>query len=262
MSARKTINLKRTELHYLRNRVVAKYVSDEKRELNLNSNRNSYFALKRIIEKKLKGKVLFYISEYLLFKLYYETRYSTEASFNVDFINTLYLYITEAKKNRYDYFNISKQRTTSPQDETIDIIKQQYEVEKHKRRKIEFPLELFYMWFQAINRNKNRLVLISGLCFAVVSAIHFSTIKNVNHNHTGNYWVCKYEDGTKIWFRFNESVNHQFAKNYFEGKFSVKRIKCDAFKMLNNTRIPVCYDKALARQYISEFGKVRCVYRE
>ena len=63
MCTRKTINLKRTELQFLRKRTSEKYATDERTELTLNSNRNSYAALKRGIKNKLKGRA-YLIKEY------------------------------------------------------------------------------------------------------------------------------------------------------------------------------------------------------
>lgn len=265
MCTRKTINLKRTELQFLRKRISEKYAADERTELTLNSNRNSYAVLKREIKSKLKGKVELYISEYLLFKLFYETRHSSEANFNLDFVNTLYLYLTEGKKNRYHFFNFSSSLDyPEEEDDCIAIIKQVQlsRVEESEITKSELLGGVKY-WFSILKSGLKpvSLFLVLFISFTVVFAFSYRAKKIGNKIHC-TYWVCKYEDGTKVWSRFEGGVNHEDVENYFLGNTKKNTLNCEAFRMENSTRVSVCYDNALAKQYILEYGKVKCVYRE
>ena len=265
MCAKKTINLKRTELQFLRNKISEKYALDEGTNLSLNSNRNSYAELKRRIRNKLKGKAEIYISEYLLFKLYYETKHSSEASFNLDFINTLYLYLTEGRKNRYCYFNFSSELNI--EDESlgeIEILKQEqqskvifFPVNKNLYLEgLKFKLSLFLA-------NVKSSFIYLGLFILLLVFLTYSFRENYSPNKTHcTYWVCKYENGTKVRSRFEGNSTYKEVCNYFEGNAKKNRLNCEAFRMENNSRVSICYDNTLAKQYISDFGKIKCVYRE
>ncbi|NNC85122.1 MAG: hypothetical protein HKN75_03510 [Bacteroidia bacterium] len=265
MCTRKTINLKRTELQFLRKRISEKYATDENLELTLNSNRNSYAALKRNIKSKLKGKVEIYISEYLLFKLFYETKHSSEANFNLAFINTLYFYLTEGRKNRHHYFNFSTPLTINESNQDELMLMQQAHlnpIEETPVSKEDILGSIKYWMAHTKSTIKPvAIFLLLFISFSVVFAFSYRAQK-LGNNANCSYWVCKYEDGTKVWSRFEGDINYNDVLNYFEGNAKRNRMNCEAFRMENNTRISICYDNILAKQYMLEHGNVKCIYRE
>ena len=265
MCAKKTINLKRTELQFLRNKISEKYALEEGTDLSLNSSRNSYAALKRGIRNKLKGKVDFYISEYLLFKLYYETKHSSEACFNLDFINTLYFYLTEGKKNRFHYFNFSSEIDHADESSgEMEILKQVHltKIMTPSRKENAF-LEGFRFRFSLfINNWKWNSIYLGLFILGIIFIVYSFKGSNSSNKMHCTYWVCKYENGTKVWSRFEGNTTYKDVCNYYEGNAKKNNLNCEAFRMENNSRISICYDNSLAKQYISDFGKIKCVYRE
>ena len=197
--------------------------------------------------------------------MYYETKHSSEACFNLDFINTLYFYLTEGRKNRFHYFNISSSLDLTDEfSGEIEILKQEQQAslvatsikENHFFDEINFKLSLL------ISNWKWNSIYLGVLILSIIFIAYSFKGTNSSTKMHCSYWVCKYEDDTKVWSRFEGNTTYKEAYNYFEGNAKMNKLNCEAFRMENNSRISICYDNSLAKQYISDFGRIKCVYRE
>jgi len=92
-----------------------------------------------------------------------------------------------------------------------------------------------------------------------LGGVAWKTVNWMEYNLGHDWWVCEYEDGTKVYYHFKSKRSVLDMLKYFTGQTSGD---CDAFKVINGIAHHICYQPSTVQRLEKEYGKIVDIRRE